>query len=92
MKFALSADDRPVLLSEIPAALLDAEMLGRTLARLLFVCDLLLEDSLVWLHPGARKVPPMPGPSRQAALLDRHADALAELSAAVAALTEPAAG
>ena len=49
----------PVLLAEIPAPLLDAEMLGRTLARLLFVCDLLLDESLVWLHPGARKVPPI---------------------------------
>ena len=81
VKFALSADERPVLTAEVPAAELDRESLGLTLARLVAICDLLLDDSVTWLWPGARR-PPVPlRSSRHEALLDRYAQHLAELTA-----------
>ena len=79
VKFAVAADERPVLTSELAAAELDHEALGLMLARLLGVCDLLLDDSLVWLHPGAKRAPVPVRPPRNEALLDRYAGALAEL-------------
>ena len=50
------------------------------IARLLAVCDLTLDRSVVWLFPGRKGRPPMGRPSRQAALFERYADELAELS------------
>jgi hypothetical protein len=79
VKFALSDEDRPVLSSELDIACLDRDGLGIAICRLLAVCDLTLERSVVWLFPGARTAPPMAHPSRQAALFERYADALAEL-------------
>ncbi len=79
VKFALSADDRPVLTSELDAASLDTDALGLAIVRLLAVCDLTLDRSLVWLFPGSRQAPQMGRPSRQAALFERYADELAEL-------------
>jgi len=79
VKFALSADDRPVLTSEVDTAVLDRDALGVAIGRLLAICDLTLDRSLVWLVPGARKTPDMGRPSRQAALFERYADELAEL-------------
>jgi len=85
VKFAVAEDDRPVLLAEVPAALLAEATLGRALARLVTVCDLLYPASLVWLHPGARRAPKPPHPPRHLALLDRYAAELGELAAAAAA-------
>jgi hypothetical protein len=79
VKFALSADDRPVLTSELPVEGLDVDGLGVAVGRLLAVCDLTLERSVVWLYPGRRTPPPMGRPSRQEALFERYADELAEL-------------
>lgn len=79
VKFALSDDDRPVLTAELSADSLECETLGLAVCRLLAVCDLTLERSAVWLFPGARTVPPMGRPSRQAALFERYAEELAEL-------------
>jgi hypothetical protein len=79
VKFALSDEDRPVLSSELDVRSLDRDILGLTVARLLAVCDLTYERALVWLVPGARSVPPMPHPSRQAALFERYGAELAEL-------------
>jgi hypothetical protein len=79
VKFALSDEDRPVLASELDASCLDRDGLGVAICRLLAVCDLTLERSVVWLFPGARAAPPMAHPSRQAGLFERYADALAEL-------------
>jgi hypothetical protein len=79
VKFALSADDRPVLTSELTAAGLGVDGLGVAVGRLLAVCDLTLERSVVWLYPGQKKPPPMGRPSRQAALFERYAAELAEL-------------
>ncbi len=82
VKFALSADERPVLSSEVPAAEVGLDSLGLTVARLVTVCDLLLDDSVRWLWPGAKEPPePAEGTPRNQKLLDRYADELAELSA-----------
>ncbi len=79
VKFALSDDDRPVLTSELLVEGLGRDRLGLAVCRLLAVCDLTLDRSVVWLFPGARSAPPMPHPSRQRALFERYAAELAEL-------------
>lgn len=79
-KFSLSEDLRPILASELPVDALDRESLGLTIARLLTICDLLLDDSIRWLWPGAKQAPVPERPSRQAALLDRYEPQLAELA------------
>jgi hypothetical protein len=79
LKFALSADDRPMLTSELTTASLDRDALGIGIARLLAVCDLTLDRSLVWLYPGVKEAPPLDHPSRGAHLFERYAAELAEL-------------
>ena len=79
VKFALSADDRPVLTSELAATDLGRDVLGVAIGRLLAVCDLTYERAVVWLHPGRKTPPPMGRPSRQATLFERYRDELAEL-------------
>lgn len=79
VKFALSDDDRPVLTAESEVDALDRDRLGLTLCRLLAVCDLTLDRSLAWLHPGSKSAPAMGRPSRQAGLFERYADELREL-------------
>jgi hypothetical protein len=79
VKFALSADDRPILTSELPVEGLDVDGLGLAIGRLLAICDLTLERAVVWLFPGRKSPPPMGRPSRQAALFERYAEALNEL-------------
>lgn len=87
VKFAVSTDERPMLTAELPVEHLDEDALGRTLARLITICDLLLDDSLPWLYPGAKRAPVPVRPSRHEALLTRYADDLAELRSAVAERT-----
>lgn len=79
VKFALSADDRPVLTSELGVADLECDRLGVAIGRLLAVCDLTYERAAVWLHPGRKQPPPMGRASRQAPLFERYADELTEL-------------
>lgn len=79
VKFALSADDRPVLTSELAAEGLDRDGLGVAVGRLLAICDLTLDRSVAWLYPGQKQAPAMGRPSRQASLFERYADELAEL-------------
>jgi hypothetical protein len=79
VKFALSADDRPVLTSELTAAGLDRDTLGVAIGRLLAVCDLTLDRAVVWLYPGRKSPPPMGRPSRQAGLFERYGEELQEL-------------
>lgn len=45
VKFALTDDDRPMLMTELPAAALDRGELGRGIARLAIVADRLLEET-----------------------------------------------
>jgi hypothetical protein len=42
-KFAMTEDDRPMLMTELPAAAVDRDTLGRALVRLIVVADRLLE-------------------------------------------------
>ena len=80
VKFALSADDRPVLTSELSVEGLDIDAFGVGICRLLAVCDLTLERSVVWLYPGRKSPPPLGRPSRAALLFERYAEQLGELS------------
>jgi hypothetical protein len=84
VKFAVSDDERPILTAELPAASLDRDALGTTLARLVAVCDLLFLDSGRWLEPpGGRKGAwPPPPPATPSPLLERYADRLGELATA----------
>ena len=79
-KFALSEDLRPILSTELPIERLDSDSLGLTIARLLAICDLLLDESIRWLWPGSKKAPTPDRPSRHEALLDRYAPQLMELA------------
>ena len=90
VKFALSEDERPVLTSEIPVAHLDCDAVGLAIARMLAVCDLLLDESVAWLWPGRRAAPDPVRPSRHAHLLDRYAHDLAELAPPAPELETPA--
>ena len=45
VKFALTDDDRPMLMTELPSAALDRDELGRGLVRLLVVADRLLDET-----------------------------------------------
>lgn len=45
VKFAMTDDDRPMLMTELPPGALDRDELGRGLARLAIVADRLLEET-----------------------------------------------
>ena len=45
VKFAMTDDDRPMLMTEIPSAAASRDELGRALARLVIVADRLLEET-----------------------------------------------
>jgi hypothetical protein len=45
VKFALTEDDRPMLMTELPSGALDRDELGRGLVRILVVADRLLEET-----------------------------------------------
>ena len=45
VKFAITEDDRPMLLTELPERALDRDALGRSLVRLVIVADRLLEET-----------------------------------------------
>ena len=92
MKFSVGEDERPLLVAELPAATLDRDALGLALARELAVADRFLDESLDWLKGGGWPTAPVgdgvEGPGTR--LLDRYADAIAELLD-VEAAAEPAA-
>jgi hypothetical protein len=80
VKFAIAEDERPILTAELPVEGLDRDALGLALARVLAICDRLLEESAGWLWIGGR-IPPAEGRvSRQVGLFARYADRLAELA------------
>jgi hypothetical protein len=80
-KFALSEDERPVLTTELPLETADSDALGLALARLLAICDLLLDDSAHWLWPGGRRPPDGGTERRNAWLFERYEARLGELGA-----------
>ncbi len=78
VKFAIAEDERPILETELPVRGLDREELGLALARLLAVCDLLIEESAGWIWRDG-KIPPTESPGRGSPLLARYADRLGDL-------------
>ena len=79
-KFGLSEDDRPVLTSELPVRYVDRDELGLAIARMLAICDQLLDESTAWLWPGGT-VPDVDGRvGANAGLLAAYADRLGELA------------
>jgi hypothetical protein len=79
VKFALSAAEDIVLSAEVPTTDLDADAVGRTVARLLAVCDLLLDESARFLGAAGHSPDP-PGVPAPSPLLARYATDLAELA------------
>jgi hypothetical protein len=80
VKFALSADEDIVLSAELARAEFDGDALGRAIARLVAVCDLLHDASAGFLKPAAvPSVTAAPEPLRPSALLERFARDVAEL-------------
>jgi len=78
-KFALAADERPILTSEVPPPMLSMDELGLTIVRLLAICDQLLDESAGWLWIGGRMPDFGDRVSRQAALFAGYADRLGDL-------------
>ncbi len=78
-KFALASDERPVLTTELAAQILSRDELGLAIARLLAICDELLEESATWLWIGGRIPDHGDRVSRQVGLFARYADKLADL-------------
>ncbi|MEP7159324.1 MAG: YbjN domain-containing protein [Chloroflexota bacterium] len=81
-KFAVSEDERPVLTAEVPATGLTRDDLGTLLARVLAIADLVHQPSLALIGELRRREA---GPEGEpdpagAALLDRYASALVELT------------
>jgi Putative bacterial sensory transduction regulator len=80
VKFGVATDERPILTAEIPIDRLDRDELGLAIARLLAICDQLVEESAAWIWID-RKVPPAGDRvSRQVGLFARYADRLGELA------------
>ena len=79
-KFALGEDGRPILMTELVAGRVDRDELGLAIARLLAICDQLLEESARWLWIGGRIPDSGDRVSRQIGLFARYADRLAELA------------
>jgi len=74
VKFALTDDDRPMLMTELPAAGLDREALARTLVRLTIVADRLLDETAAAVADRG-SLPDWTGRTpRNAALLAAHRD------------------
>lgn len=76
-RFALAHDERIVLSAELPPELAERDRLGRLLARLLAVCDALLDASTRWLWPGGR--PPASEGEADPFLLERFPEAGTDL-------------
>ena len=79
VKFGLGADERPILTTELPLAIVDRDEMGVAVARLLAICDQLLEESASWLWIGGRIPDQGDRVSRQIGLFARYADRLEEL-------------
>ncbi|HEY5495340.1 MAG TPA: hypothetical protein VIK16_01655, partial [Candidatus Limnocylindrales bacterium] len=87
VKFSLAADDRPIAAVEIQPERLDRDALGLGIARLLAICDLLLEETAEWIWIGGRVPETGTRSGRNVGLLERYADRLGELG--LAAPAEP---
>jgi hypothetical protein len=72
VKFAMTDDDRPMLMTELPTAAIDRDELGRSLARLAIVGDRLLEETAAAVADRAVLPDWSERASRNAALLDAY--------------------
>ena len=73
IKFALTDDDRPMLMTELPTAALDRDELGRAFARLAIVADRLLDETAVAVADRGLLPDWSERTSRNPALLDAYA-------------------
>lgn len=82
-KFAVSEDERPILTAEVPAARLDLDTVGMLLARVLAICDLIHDQSLLLMGELRRRHAALAAASEPdpagVALLERYAAELDEL-------------
>jgi hypothetical protein len=81
-KFSLAEDGRPALTAEIQVQDADEDSLGLALARLLLICDRLLDQSAGWIWLGGRTPASDGRLSRGLRLIERFGDRLAELQPA----------
>jgi hypothetical protein len=82
-KFAVSEDERPVLTAEVSADGLDCDTVGRLLARVLAISDLVHDDALAAmgeLHRRQATLEKGPRDGAGVALLDRYAASINELT------------
>ncbi|MFI5261339.1 MAG: hypothetical protein ACHQZR_02140 [Candidatus Limnocylindrales bacterium] len=77
-KFALGADERLILTTEIAPTRLDRDAVGLALARVIAICDLLWEESAHWVLPGGASAAGQKG-GAPSAVLERYRDALGDL-------------
>ena len=87
VKFAMTDDDRPMLMTELPTSAMDRDELGRGLVRLLIVADRLLEETASAVADRG-VLPDWTGRERRnVALLERYG---AEVESAMPAWEPPA--
>ena len=86
VKFAMTDDDRPMLMTELPSAALDRDELGRSLARIAIVADRLLEETAAAVADRGELPDWSDQPNRNPALL---ADFGAEVESAMPAWEPP---
>jgi hypothetical protein len=86
VKFAMTEDDRPMLMTELPTAGLSRDELGRALVRLTIVADRLLEETAAAVADRGQ-LPDWSGlPGRNPALLTKYG---AEVEAVMPSWTAP---
>jgi hypothetical protein len=86
VKFAMTEDDRPMLMTELPTAGLSLQELGRGLVRLTIVADRLLEETAAAVADRGQLPDWADRPGRNPALLAAYRD---EVEAVMPAWTAP---
>jgi hypothetical protein len=79
-KFSISEDERPIIAVELPVEIASAEQLGLAIVRILGIADRLLDESKGWIWLGGRVPDYGDRTSANAALIDRFAARLPELT------------
>ena len=79
-KFSISEDERPIIAVELPIEVASADQLGLAIVRILGIADRLLDESKGWIWLGGRVPDYGDRTSANAALLDRFAERLPELT------------
>jgi hypothetical protein len=79
-KFSIGEDERPLLAVEVPIDAASVDQLGLAIARILGIADRLIDESKDWIWLGGRIPDQADRVSSNAALLDRFAGRLPELT------------